>query len=177
GTVRPSSLTQLTTSPESSLAELLARYGGSEPESRTLDRTEGNALGLLTGRFFSPVLRGLLRLRIDEFLRFWNGRVISQVGDVICCQVNLPASYAERYPGCLPAFGVEVRLLLPSIPSGTKTEIEVRVRPAAGEAGAGEQRMLQEIGPLLLESLAKYLAARADRRGCRRVAWQRPLLV
>jgi hypothetical protein len=37
--------------------------------------------------------------------------------------------------------------------------------------------MVQEIGPLLLESLAKYLAARADRRACRRVAWPRPLRV
>jgi hypothetical protein len=125
----------------------------------------------------SPVLRGLLRLRIDEFLRFWNGRVISQAGDVVYCQVNLPTSYAERYPGCLPAFGVEVCLLLPSIPSETKTEVEARVRPAAGEAGISEQRMLQEIGPLLLESMSKYLAARADRRACRRISWQRPLLV
>jgi hypothetical protein len=176
-TLRSSSLTQLTSSPESLLGELLARYGGSELESRTPDRTESNASGLLTGRFLSPMLRGLLRLRIDEFLRFWNGRVISQTGDLVYCEVNLPASYAERYPGCLPALGVEVRLLLPSIPSGTKTEIEAQVRPAAGEAGVVEQRMLQEIGPLLLESLAKYLAARADRRACRRVAWQRPLLV
>jgi serine/threonine protein kinase len=176
-TVRPSRLTEPTTSPESLLADLMARYGGAELENRTPDRTENNAPGLLTRRFLSPVLRGLLRLRIDEFLRFWNGRVISQAGDVVYCQVNLPTSYAERYPGCLPAFSVEVRLLLPSIPLETKTEVEARVRPAAGETGVGEQRMLQEIGPLLLESLAKYLAARADRRDCRRVTWQRPLLV
>jgi len=157
---------------ERQIAEMLARAGLPVPQMRTDGTTQEP--GAVARRFISPQLRGLLRLRLGTFEKFWGAATVRQTADEFRYRIQLPASFRSRYPVGAPELDVEINLNLPHLTSGPLTEVEVRVR---ADGGAIQRQMLDEVGPLLLESLRSTLDLQEDRRESDRVGWTEPLVV
>ncbi len=71
---------------------------------------------------------------------------------------------------------VEIRWTRPRPGSATLPEVSVRVR-CADKKNKPNESLIQEIGPLLLESLRSQLEAYPERRNQERVPWPHPVRV
>jgi hypothetical protein len=155
---------------ERRIAELIGAGSGPPRSSDLTPHPAG-----VRRRYVSQHLRGVLRLRLDGFQKFWGGELAEDGADRVLYRVALPQSFRSRYVAVTPALTVEVRLELPCLGAGALSEVVAEVRPAEG-CGEAERQMAREIGPLLLASLQNTLGLIEDRRGSGRVGWTAPLI-
>jgi hypothetical protein len=157
------------------LAQRITRLTGVNPPEPPPEGAKSSA-GTLTRQFISPLLRGLVRLQVEKFLGLWQGQIVSGSGDLLCCELRLPAPFVSRYPGCPDRLQVELRLSLPSLPCGAATVLDVVVRCPAGPDLAA-LAMLEAVGPLIVESLRNHVQGQEEKRHIERVEWKFPILV
>jgi serine/threonine protein kinase len=105
---------------------------------------------------------GTALLRLESFAEQWDVEQWGRTGTTHRFVVRTPGNLLERVLGWSPGVEVEVRLKPAS--EGSLTPIRVLIRPidcAGGRAAA----LLEELGPVLLNSLQTYLNTQCDREG------------
>ncbi len=123
---------------------------------------------VLQARFQVAVpLQGAL-LRFERFRVRWNAQVIHADERGVAFRVGAPANQGEG-----TGLVVEIHWTA-AHPEGA--EIQVRIRPGAS-ASPEAVRLLDELGPELLESLRRDLQGEHERRRMDRVFWPHPVQV
>jgi hypothetical protein len=111
----------------------------------------------------------------EPFCRQWNAEVARSTASSVTFQVPLRRGFWGRWlGGAGPALLVEVRWRRPRADVQTLPEVRVIIRPAQKKA---DDKVLEEVGPLLLESLHAHLDAAPERRKHERVPWPYPVRV
>jgi hypothetical protein len=129
---------------------------------------------MITHRCFARMVASTLPLKLQGFREQWRARPIREDGVRFQYQVRFPPNLMESLMGRHP--GLEVCLTSQESDNvgATLTSIHIELRPiSCGRARANE--LLEEIGPVLLESLRNFLQAAPERRKLERLPLEQPV--
>jgi hypothetical protein len=118
---------------------------------------------------------GVARAKLDGFVEQWSAELVRDDGQAFVYRVGLPVTWWQRWLGRMPVLEVEVKML-PQRRTQQLTEVGVAMRPLGCRRDVGA-KLLEEVGPLLLESLRSYLQAYPEQRGQHRLLCPQPLSV
>ncbi len=129
--------------------------------------------GTWESRYPVQLLEGTLDQKLQGFCQQWHAQVQEVSKESGRVQIDLARGFWDLWAGRQPHLDIEI--LLPTRgPEQRLTEALVRLR-TVGERGAGAARVLEEMGPRVLESLRSYLLATADQRAAPRLPYTAPL--
>jgi hypothetical protein len=121
------------------------------------------------------LIPGTAQLKLDGFRQQWHAQVVSRADGCFVFRVGAGSTLWQRCLGKSPGLEVQVRLLPPRPETAGLTPVSVTVRPV--DCGAGKAaELLQEVGPVLLDSVRNYLQAQAM-PGQERFPFTRPVPV
>jgi hypothetical protein len=120
-----------------------------------------------------PSLPGIARQRLDGFQRQWNAELRCHDGNQLVFALPAPTTFWRRFLG--PAVGLEVQVELHGQAIG-RCEVSVVMRPV-GCSRRRANRLLDEMAPLLLDSLRAHLQAQPELRGTERLLLNQPMRV
>src|SRR5262245_19295225 len=123
---------------------------------------------------YARVVPGTLRLKVGSFREQWNAELIEEDGDRFLSRVRLQSSFWQRCLGRQPGLDILVEALLSRSPHAVMTELCLRVVPS----GCGHEEgafALEDLGPLLIDSLRTHLQAGPERRGKLRLPFEQTL--
>ncbi|HEV3116913.1 MAG TPA: PilZ domain-containing protein, partial [Gemmataceae bacterium] len=129
---------------------------------------------ILLRKFSAPLPVGTARLKIEEFGQQCGARVVSADDETIVLQITRPRSLWQQCIGRQPGLELRVHLARPRNAAATPIDVSVQISPLDCGRKRGAQ-LLEEVGPLLLESLRTALQVNAERRMQERVLWQQTL--
>jgi serine/threonine protein kinase len=157
------------------VAELIVEAKGALPAADAERWAAGSTgKGILQGHFPARLAPRNPRGGFETFRRQWNAQVLRESENSMVFQVPLPGGFWKRWLGGPRGLIVEVRWTRPRPASTTLPELSVRVRYPDKKDNA-DDALLEQVGPLLLDSLRSQLEAYPERRNQERVAWPHPL--
>jgi hypothetical protein len=112
---------------------------------------------------------GGLTLRLESFRQQWHAQVTRRAPTLCALAVELPIRLWHRLVGRRTGLEVQVLVLRSAGGAARLSEIAVQIKPF-GCDGLQAERLLAEMGPVLLESLRGSLQAHPDQRSEQR--WQ-----
>lgn len=130
--------------------------------------------GVFEGRFPARLAAGNAFASLETFRRQWNARVIRATDCSIVFQIPFPGRFWERWLDGTRGVLVEVHWIQPRRGGTTLPEFVVRTR-CADKKNKEEQKLVCDIGPLVLDSLRSHLEACPERRMQERVDWPYPV--
>lgn len=155
------------------IAELvLLASGSAEIRSRGKVRYLLQPGQRLEHRCAIPSLPGVARQRLDGFQRQW-GAMLRHDGQQLVFALPAPTTFWRRFLG--PSVALEVQVDLHGQANG-RCEANVVMRPV-GCSRRRADRLLAEMGPLLLESLRAHLQAQPELRSTERLLLNQPMRV
>jgi hypothetical protein len=117
---------------------------------------------------------GAALLKIDGFRQHWGAAQVHQDDNLLILAVHTQPSFWQRLAG--RNIGLEIEVRLTSQPSDRRSEVGVVIRPfGCGRRQAA--RLLEDLGPIVLESIRTYLLAHPEQRTSERLHYSRPLRV
>jgi hypothetical protein len=119
---------------------------------------------------------GAALLKLDGFCQEWQGETVLRGRESFVVSVRTSVSFWERLIGRQVGLEIHVHLMPPTRPGQNLSEVGVLIRPF----GCGRARavhLLQEMGPVLLESLRAHLQALPEQRAQERLLWNERLRV
>ncbi len=119
---------------------------------------------------------GAALLRLEGFRQKWGADAVPIDRECLAFTVSTSLSLWERLTGQQVGLEIQVRMTPPARTSKKLSEVSVLIRPY-GCGPARAVRLLEETGPVLLESLREHLQALPEQRGQERVLWNQPLRV
>jgi hypothetical protein len=126
--------------------------------------------GCLQSRFPARLAPGDPQAFIETFRRQWNAQIVRETDNAVVCRVPLSGRFWQRWLGGAPRLLVGIRWTRPKPGSPTLPEVSVRVR-GADKKGKPDDALINELGPLLIDSLRSQLEAFPERRAQERIAW------
>jgi serine/threonine protein kinase len=125
--------------------------------------------------FSSPLPLGSARIQLEALCRECDARVIRREEGELVFQIIRPRNFWQQCLGRQPGLEVQIRL---TPPRAAPSPIEVRVQIASFGCGRKHgAQIVQEIGPVVLQSLRTCLQADAEQRTQERFIWHQPLTV
>jgi hypothetical protein len=119
---------------------------------------------------------GAAQLRLEGFRQAWNAETVSRGGASFVLSVRTSVNFWERLIGRQVGLEIHVHMTPPARATQKLSEVGVVIRPfGCGRARA--VKLLEEMGPALLESLRSHLQALPEQRAQERVLWNEPLRV
>jgi serine/threonine protein kinase len=129
---------------------------------------------MITHRCFARMVASTLPLKLQGFRDQWRARPIREDGVRFQYQVRFPPNLMESLLGRHPGLEVYLTSQESDNVGATLTSFHIELRPiSCGRARANE--LLEEIGPVLLESLRKFLQAFPERRKLERLPLEQPV--
>jgi serine/threonine protein kinase len=131
---------------------------------------------VLLRRFNAPLPIGAARLKLESFRQRCNGRLLREDAETFSFVVIRPRNFWQQCTGRQPGLEVGIHLDRPGTAAATPIAVTVQLRPF----GCGRKhgaRLLQEFGPLLMESLRSCLQVSSERRAQERMLWQHRLRI
>jgi hypothetical protein len=125
-------------------------------------------------RFAVQHFPGAAVLKLDGFRQQWHADLLHQEDGLLIFSVHTAPSFWQGLIGQPVGLEIQVRLAAP--PGGKRSEVNVVIRPF----GCGRKnavRLLEEMGPRVLESLRGYLLAHPEQRSNERLLCSHPLRV
>jgi hypothetical protein len=121
-----------------------------------------------------------LRSRLDAFCRQWNARVVCADPHYLLCQVGLPRGFLQRCIGRGYGLEIHVHLQPRATTAASLSEVQLQVK-ALRCSGAQAEALLEEVGPVLVNSLRGQMHPQAEQRGqerqvCRSIVRVHPVL-
>lgn len=120
---------------------------------------------------FARLLPGTAWLKLDGFREHWGAAASAVEADHFRFLVKSKASVWERLMGREPGLEVHVRLHRPEAGTTGLTELAIDIFPIDCKPEHGA-RLLEELGPPVLESVRHYLQAHKDRRSQERLPFE-----
>jgi serine/threonine protein kinase len=117
---------------------------------------------------------GSAHLKLDGFRQRWAARPVRQDDNLLIFSVRTPPSFWQRLAG--RNVGLEIEVKLTGQPGERCSEINVVIRPF----GCGRQqavRLLEDMGPVVLESVRTHLLAYPEQRSSERWDYSQPLRI
>jgi serine/threonine protein kinase len=166
--------------PEGTLTEVICRLvssagagtGGSEEAAPALSAEEG----LLSHQFSAGLPLGAARLKLDALRQQWYGQLIAEDDHEYVFHVSMPVRFWRQWIGRQPGLEVRVRLARQHAQAATPIDVQVRIRAFRCTRARGD-RLLEEMGTSLLESLRASLLVNAEKRVQERMLWPHALQV
>ncbi len=158
------------------IADLVELAAGGQAQVREFHRIRyhleaGQQLG---HRFAIQHFPGAALLKLDGFRQQWKASLVHREEELLILSVHIPPSFWQALTG--KAMGLEIHLHLGTPPGCQRGEVSVVIRPF----GCGRQqaiRLLEDMGPRVLESLRDYLVANPEQRTNERLLCSQPLRV
>jgi hypothetical protein len=125
-------------------------------------------------RFAVQDFPGAASLKLEGFRHHWHAEVLHQEDGLFIFSLSMAPSFWQALTGRQGGLEIQVRLAAP--PGGKRSEVNVVIRPF----GCGRKnavRLLEEMGPRVLESLRGYLLAHPEQRSKERLLCSQPLRV
>ncbi len=158
------------------LAELILEARSALPSSQTDRETKPVSGGILEDRFSARFSPRTASARFETFRLQWNARILRTTNEVAVFEVPLPGSFWRRWLGQQRGLLVELHTLKPPTTETMASELLARIR-CSPKSNPVEEPLVQEIGPLIVESLRAHLQAFPERRTESRVPWPHPVRV
>jgi len=157
------------------VAELIIEAKAAQP-AREPDGLKAAAQGatVLQGQFPARLWPPTARAGFETFRRQWNAEVVHEEENSLVFQIPFPGCFWKRWLEGTRGLLVEVRWALPGPVSAMCPELTVRIR-CSDKKNRAEQRLLSDVGPLILDSLRSHVEAYPERRTQERVAWPHSL--
>jgi len=124
----------------------------------------------------AQLLSGTLHCKLQTFCQEWNARILQVGEEGFRLQVNLQPNFWQSVLGRRPGLEIKVKLDRPRVASTALREVTIHIRPV-GCSQEQSQRLTEEVGPLLLESLRGSLQANPERRVRQRLRYDCKLRV
>jgi hypothetical protein len=119
---------------------------------------------------------GAALLKLEGFCQDWQGETVLRERGLFVLSVRTSVGFWERLIGRQVGLEIHVRLMPPARPGQHLSEVGVLIRPfGCGRARAVQ--LLEEMGPVLLESLRAHLQALPEQRAQERLLWNERLRV
>ncbi len=119
---------------------------------------------------------GAAALKLEGFRQEWDAEAVLRDQDTFVFAVRAAPLFWERLVGRHIGLEIEVRVTRPARPGHKLSELTVVIRPF----GCGRERavrLLESLGPVVLERLRAHLQVRSDLRAQDRLVWNQPLRV
>ena len=158
------------------LAELIVEARTALPSSQADRETKPVAPGVLEDRFSARFSPRTASTRFETFRHQWNARILRTTNEVAVFEVPLPGSFWRRWLGQQRGLLVELHTMQPPTNESMASEMLVRIR-CSPKGNPVEDSLVQEIGPLIVESLRAHLEAFPERRTEVRAPWPHPVRV
>ena len=134
----------------------------------------GRSEVFLLRRFAVPLTRGKARAKLEEFRQQINAKLVRENSEQVVLAVIRPRSLWQQCLGRQPGLEIDINLAPSDSPSGTSIEATVQIKAFGANAKhAGE--LLDELGPLFLESVRACLQVPANQRKEKRESCHQPL--
>jgi hypothetical protein len=117
---------------------------------------------------------GAAHLKLEGFRQRWAARPVRQDDDLLIFSVHTPPSFWQRLAGS--NVGLEIEVRLSGQPGVRCSEVKVVIRPF----GCGRRQavgLLEDMGPVVLESLRTHLLAHPEQRSSERWNYRQPLRI
>lgn len=111
----------------------------------------------------AQLLSGTLHCKLQTFCQEWNARILQVSEEGFRLQVSLQPNFWQSVLGRRPGLEIKVKLNRPRVASTALSEVTIHIRPVGCNQEQG-QRLIEEVGPLLLDSLRGSLQANPERR-------------
>jgi serine/threonine protein kinase len=135
---------------------------------------QGRSESFLLRRFAVPLTRGKARAKLEEFRQQINAKLVRENSEHVVLAVVRPRSLWQQCLGRQPGLELDIRLAPCDSPSGKSIEATVQIKPfGANPKHAAE--LLNELGPLFLESVRACLQVPANQRKEKRESCHQPL--
>jgi serine/threonine protein kinase len=121
----------------------------------------------------SSYASGMAKGKLEGFGYEWNAELVRNQEDSVTYQIQLPTG-GFTFWGKKPLLEVDVKLLRPRVQAAILTEVQVTFRPINCKAEQANTALTRVASPLL-ESIRRYLAVSAERRGALRLTYDQPL--
>jgi hypothetical protein len=157
------------------IAELIVEAKEALP-ARESDRLQpaAQSTAVFQSRFPARLWSPNARAGFETFRRQWNAEVVHEEENSLVFQIPFPSCFWKRWLEGTRELLVEVRWTLPRPGSAIFPELAVRIR-CSDKKNTAEQRLLSDVGPLVLDSLRSHLEAYPERRTQERVVWPHPV--
>jgi serine/threonine protein kinase len=133
--------------------------------------------GRLLAQFRAWLPTGIAQLKLDGLCNHWNGRMVESTQEQrYVFQVASPRTWWQRLRGREPGLQVELDLFPLRTQEGPLTMIALQLQPVDCDEQQG-RRLLQEVGPALLESAHAYLQPKQERRAVERFPIDMPVRI
>lgn len=117
---------------------------------------------------------GAAHLKLDGFRQRWAAQPLRQDDNLLIFSVNTQPSFWQQLVG--RNVGLQIEVKLTGNPGEKRSEVHVVVRPF----GCGRRqaiRLLEDMGPVVLESVRTHLLAHPEQRSSERLNYNQPLRV
>jgi hypothetical protein len=156
------------------LLALAAGPAGVRQSKQIRYRLEGGRS--LSHRCAVNLFPGAALLKLEGFRQEWQAETVARTRESFVFSVRTSLSFWERLVGRRMGLEIHIHFTPPTRPTQKLAEVSVLIRPfGCGRARA--VKMLEETGPLLLESLRTHLQALPEQRGQERLLWNERLRV
>jgi serine/threonine protein kinase len=125
-------------------------------------------------RFAVQDFPGAAALKLEGFRQHWHADVLHQEEGLLIFSVHTAPSFWQALVA--RQVGLEIQIRLASPPGARRSEVNVVIRPF----GCGRKlaiRLLEDMGPRVLESLRTYLLAHPEQRTNERLLCSHPLRI
>ena len=119
---------------------------------------------------------GALDLKLRGFCQQWHAQQQIESPASATLYIDLARGFWDVWASRQPRLEIQVTVLTPSGSEHRRSEAQVHVR-SIGERGQSAAKVLEEMGPRVLESLRSYLLATQDQRTTPRLTYTAPLHV
>jgi PilZ domain len=117
---------------------------------------------------------GAAWLKLDGFRQHWHAGQVRQENNLLILSVHTQPTFWQRLAG--RNVGLEIEVHLTGNPGERCSEVTVVIRPfGCGRRQAA--RLLEDMGPIVLDSLRTHLLAHPDQRSSERLHYSQPLRV
>jgi hypothetical protein len=172
----PAGLSGPVPSPGQVVTQLLAAGTGPSPlrDATGADAFASDDQGL-QARFQAELTPEQTAIKLEDFCRQWNGKLVCATDEVFVCHLALPRGFWQRYLGRPMGLELHVRLAATAaLIARREVGIALKVFGCEGKRAA---RLLGEVGPVLIQSLHDYFQTKTEQRGRRRLVSAQPLKV
>jgi hypothetical protein len=173
----PAGLSGPVPSPESLVTQLLTAAAASTPVrdgSASPNRTVSGQK--LIAEFQADFDPEETRRKVEAFCGQWQGRLVCKTDDLFVCHLSVPRGFWQKYFTRPVGMEIQVQIGQAHPLGGRQREIRIRVG-VFGCDGKRSDRLLSEIGPVILDSLQRFLLTRPELRGRERIICDQPLNV